>query len=86
MSATAPEAGSGFPADRSGVAILGAGTIAQSAHLPAYAQHGVGVTGVWSRSPATTRGCSSTTMCDTPARSSASVIVVPTRPYPTRIT
>ena len=32
----------------------GAGTIAQSAHLPAYEQHGVGVTGVWSRSPATT--------------------------------
>jgi predicted dehydrogenase len=56
VSAAAPEAGSGFPADRSGVAILGAGTIAQSAHLPAYAQHGVGVTGVWSRSPATTAG------------------------------
>jgi predicted dehydrogenase len=46
-----------FPDDpdaRSGVAILGCGTIAQSAHLPAYAQHGVGVTGVWSRTPATT--------------------------------
>ena len=36
------------------MAILGAGTIAQSAHLPAYEQHGVGVTGVWSRTPATT--------------------------------
>jgi predicted dehydrogenase len=43
-----------FPDSRGGVAILGAGTIAQSAHLPAYAQHGVGVTGVWSRTPATT--------------------------------
>ena len=43
-----------FPADRSGVAILGCGTIAQSAHLPAYQQHAVGVTGVWSRSPDTT--------------------------------
>ena len=42
------------PAARSGVAILGCGAIAQAAHLPAYAQHGVGVTGVWSRSPATT--------------------------------
>ena len=36
------------------MAILGCGTIAQSAHLPAYEQHGVGVTGVWSRTPATT--------------------------------
>ena len=51
----APEAGvivdtaPRFPADRSGVAILGCGTIAQSAHLPAYEQYGVGVTGVWSR-------------------------------------
>ncbi|WP_193609826.1 Gfo/Idh/MocA family oxidoreductase [Nocardioides lijunqiniae] len=43
-----------FPEDRGGVAILGAGTIAQSAHLPAYAQHGVGVTGVWSRTAETT--------------------------------
>ena len=47
------DTGPRFPADRSGVAILGCGTIAQSAHLPAYQQHGVGVTGVWSRSPAT---------------------------------
>lgn len=45
-----------FPADRSGVAVLGAGTIAQSAHLPAYARYGVGVTGVWSRSAARTDG------------------------------
>ncbi|NPD06966.1 Gfo/Idh/MocA family oxidoreductase [Nocardioides sp. zg-1308] len=45
-----------FPADRGGVAVLGAGTIAQSAHLPAYEQHGVGVTGVWSRSSRTTDG------------------------------
>jgi predicted dehydrogenase len=42
------------PALRGGVAILGAGTIAQSAHLPAYEKYGVGVTGVWSRSPETT--------------------------------
>jgi len=38
------------------VAILGCGTIAQSAHLPAYKQHDVGVTGVWSRSASTTAG------------------------------
>lgn len=46
-----------FPEDqaaRTGVAILGCGAIARSAHLPAYAQHGVGVTGVWSRSAAST--------------------------------
>jgi len=47
------DTGPRFPEDRGGVAILGAGTIAQSAHLPAYAQHDVGVTGVWSRTPAT---------------------------------
>lgn len=45
-----------FPDDRSGVAILGCGTIAKSAHLPAYEQHGVGVVGVWSRTPASTAG------------------------------
>ena len=45
-----------FPADRPGVAVLGAGRIAQSAHLPAYAAHGVDVVGVWSRTPATTAG------------------------------
>jgi len=49
-----PETGPRFPPDRGGVAILGAGAIAQSAHLPAYAQHGVGVVGVWSRHPQTT--------------------------------
>ena len=43
-----------FPADRTGVAILGCGTVAQSAHLPAYEQYGVGVTGVWSRREQTT--------------------------------
>jgi predicted dehydrogenase len=48
------DTGPRFPADRTGVAILGCGTIAQSAHLPAYQQHGVGVTGVWSRSSTTT--------------------------------
>lgn len=41
------------PELRGGVAILGAGAIAQSAHLPAYAKYGIGVVGVWSRSPAT---------------------------------
>lgn len=49
-----PDTAPRFPPDRSGVAILGCGTIAQSAHLPAYRDHGVGVTGVCSRSPETT--------------------------------
>ncbi len=49
-----PDTAPRFPADRGGVAILGAGTIAQSAHLPAYEQYDVGVAGVWSRSPETT--------------------------------
>jgi predicted dehydrogenase len=44
------------PGLRGGVAVLGAGAIAQTAHLPAYGQHGVGVVGVWSRDPATTAG------------------------------
>jgi predicted dehydrogenase len=51
------DTGPRFPEDpdrRTGVAILGCGTIAQSAHLPAYQQYGVGVTGVWSRTPQTT--------------------------------
>jgi len=48
------DTGPHFPKNRSGVAILGTGTIAQSAHLPAYAQNGVGVTGVWSRTATTT--------------------------------
>jgi predicted dehydrogenase len=52
--APAPDTGPRFPADRSGVAILGCGAVAQSAHLPAYEKYGVGVTGVWSRSPDTT--------------------------------
>lgn len=56
---TTPNAGTGprFPDDpnlRTGVAILGCGAIAQSAHLPAYEQYGLGVTGVWSRNPKTT--------------------------------
>ena len=45
-----------FPVERGGVAILGCGSIAQSAHLPAYAAHGVGVVGVWSRNPERTAG------------------------------
>jgi predicted dehydrogenase len=49
-----PDTAPRFPADRSGVAILGCGTIAQSAHLPAYEKYGVGVTGVWSRTAETT--------------------------------
>jgi predicted dehydrogenase len=49
-----PDTAPRFPADRGGVAILGAGTIAQSAHLPAYERYGVGVVGVWSRRPETT--------------------------------
>jgi predicted dehydrogenase len=49
-----PDTAPRFPTDRGGVAILGAGTIAQSAHLPAYEQYGVGVVGAWSRSPETT--------------------------------
>jgi predicted dehydrogenase len=50
----AVDTGPRFPEDRSGVGILGCGTIAQSAHLPAYQQYGVGVAGVWSRRPETT--------------------------------
>jgi len=53
-SVESPDTSPRFPHDRSGVAILGCGTIAQSAHLPAYRDHGVGVSGVWSRSPETT--------------------------------
>ena len=45
-----------FPPSPDGVAILGCDTIAQSAHLPAYEQYGVGVVGVWSRNPETTAG------------------------------
>ena len=52
-----PETAPRFPDDpvaRTGVAILGCGAVAQSAHLPAYQQYDVGVAGVWSRTPATT--------------------------------
>jgi predicted dehydrogenase len=34
--------------------VLGCGAVAQSAHLPAYEQYGLGVTGVWSRHAETT--------------------------------
>ncbi len=51
---TLPDHRPRFPDDRSGVAVLGCGTIAQTAHLPAYRDHGVGVRGVWSRRPETT--------------------------------
>ena len=54
MSPPLLDTGPHFPKDPGGVAILGAGTIAQSAHLPAYEQHGVKVVGVWSRTPTTT--------------------------------
>lgn len=54
VAGAAPDPRPHFPADRSGVAILGCGTIAQSAHLPAYEQYSVGVAGVWSRSGSTT--------------------------------
>ncbi len=44
-----------FPAAaRLGIGILGCGRIAQTAHLPAYAAHGLDVVGVWSRTAATT--------------------------------
>jgi predicted dehydrogenase len=52
-----PDTAPRFPADpaaRAGVAILGCGAVAHSAHLPAYQQYAVGVAGVWSRTPATT--------------------------------
>lgn len=54
MSPTPTPARIALPPHHTGVAILGCGTIAHSAHLPAYQQHGIGVTGVWSRSPHTT--------------------------------
>jgi predicted dehydrogenase len=46
------DTGPRFPDDpmrRTGIAVLGCGAIAQSAHLPAYGKYGLGVTGVWSR-------------------------------------
>jgi predicted dehydrogenase len=56
VSADVPDYRPQLPADRSGVAILGCGTIAQTAHLPAYEQYDVEVVGVWSRTAATTAG------------------------------
>jgi predicted dehydrogenase len=50
----APDTAPRFPSDRSGVAILGCGSVAQSAHLPAYEKYGVQVAGVWSRTASTT--------------------------------
>jgi predicted dehydrogenase len=38
-----------------GIAILGCGGIARTAHLPAYAEHRLDVVGVWSRSPESAR-------------------------------
>lgn len=48
-----PDTAPRFPADRTGVAILGCGAIAHTAHLPAYQRYGVQVVGVWSRHRAT---------------------------------
>ncbi len=45
-----------FPDGRPGVAILGCGQIATTAHLPAYERNGVDVVGVWSRDDSTTAG------------------------------
>jgi predicted dehydrogenase len=42
-----------FPGRRLTIAILGAGRIAQTAHLPAYRAHGLDVVGAWSRSEST---------------------------------
>jgi predicted dehydrogenase len=54
---TVPDYRPRFPAGPlPGVAVLGCGRIAQSAHLPAYAAHGLDVVGVWSRTPSTTAG------------------------------
>jgi predicted dehydrogenase len=50
---TTPDYRPSFPDQRPGVAILGCGQIAQTAHLPAYEQYGVDVVGVWSRSAGT---------------------------------
>jgi predicted dehydrogenase len=50
-----PDVAPRLPVDRGGVAVLGYGGIAASAHLPAYEQHGVGVVGVCGR-PSRTAG------------------------------
>jgi predicted dehydrogenase len=53
--APVPDYAPRFPPGRPlGIGILGAGRIAQRAHLPAYTQYGLTVAGVWSRTPATT--------------------------------
>lgn len=44
-----PDIAPRFPAGRRGVAVLGYGSIAASAHMPAYEQHGIGVVGVCGR-------------------------------------
>ncbi len=44
-----PDIAPRLPTERGGVAVLGYGGIAASAHLPAYRQHGVGVVGVCGR-------------------------------------
>lgn len=41
---------------KTGIGILGCGSIAQKAHLPAYEQYGLDVVGVWSRTAARTAG------------------------------
>lgn len=46
---TLPDAGPRIPVGAGGVAVLGYGGIAASAHLPAYVQHGIGVVGVCGR-------------------------------------
>jgi predicted dehydrogenase len=50
-----PSAAPLFPAGRRlGIGVLGAGAIAQTAHLPAYGKYDLEVAGVWSRTAATT--------------------------------
>ncbi|WP_422117887.1 Gfo/Idh/MocA family protein [Brachybacterium sp. UNK5269] len=49
-----PDHGPQFPSAPLAVAILGAGSIARTAHIPAYEKYGVPVTGVYSRNRART--------------------------------
>lgn len=42
-----------FPDRRLGIGLIGCGSIAQSAHLPAYSAHDLDVISVWSRTPET---------------------------------